>query len=73
MSQPGQPADRQHYSTFVVELLLDEHNDVRRTRVVHVQTGIEKKWAGWDEERLLAFLGPADPRSLGNDSPAPTS
>jgi hypothetical protein len=58
MSSPDQPSDRQQYSTFVVELLLDEHRHVRRTRVVHIQTGIERKWAGWEEERLLAFLGP---------------
>jgi hypothetical protein len=73
MSQPGQPTDRQQYSTFVVELLLDEHRAVRRTRVVHIQTGIEQVWAGWDEERLLAVLRPADPGSLRNDPPAPTS
>lgn len=63
MVQPGQPADRQQYSTFVVELLLDEHGAVRRTRVVHIQTGTEQAWAGWDEERLLAVLRPADPGS----------
>jgi hypothetical protein len=61
MSQPSQPTDQQHYSTFVVELLLDAHHDVRRTRVTHIQTGTEQTWAGWDEERLLAFLRPADP------------
>jgi hypothetical protein len=73
MSQPGQPTDRQQYSTFVVELLMDEHRNVRRTRVVHIQSGIEKRWAGWAQERLLAFLGPIDPRILSNDPPAPTS
>ncbi len=73
MSQPGQLANRQPYSTFVVELLLDEHRVVRRTRIVHIQTGNEQAWAGWDEERLLAFLRPTDPRALDDDSPAPTS
>ena len=48
--------DRQAYETFVVELLLDEQRAVRRTRVVHVQSGTEERWAGWDEERLLQFL-----------------
>lgn len=50
------PVDRQGYETFVVELLVDEHRVVRRTRVVHVQTGAEERWAGWDRERLLRFV-----------------
>jgi hypothetical protein len=54
----------QHYSTFVVEFLLDEHREVRRTRVVHVQTGSEERWAGWDEERLLRFIMTHDDLSL---------
>lgn len=48
--------DGQAYETFVVELLVDEHREVRRTRVVHVQTGAEERWAGWDERRLLRFV-----------------
>lgn len=48
--------DRQPYETFVVEFLKDEHGQVRRTRVVHVQTGVEERWAGWDEARLLRFV-----------------
>ena len=50
------PVDRQGYETFVVELLVDEHRAVRRTRVVHVQSGAEQRWAGWDRERLLRFV-----------------
>jgi hypothetical protein len=50
------PMDRQGYETFVVELLVDEHRAVRRTRVVHVQSGAEERWAGWDRERLLRFV-----------------
>lgn len=48
--------DRQQYETFVVELLVDEQRAVRRTRMVHVQTGTEERWAGWDEERLVRFV-----------------
>jgi hypothetical protein len=48
--------ERQQYATFVLELLFDEHREVRRTRVVHVQTGAEERWAGSDEERLLRFI-----------------
>lgn len=54
-AEPGSSA-RQHYATFTIELLLDEHNDVRRTRAVHVQSGAKTTWAGWDQERISAFL-----------------
>jgi hypothetical protein len=46
----------QHYATFTVELLLGEGNEVRRTRVTHVQSGDEEAWAGWDGEHLLAHF-----------------
>lgn len=46
----------QYYQTFIVELLMDERGTVRRTRVVHVPTGAEERWAGWDEMRLLQFV-----------------
>jgi hypothetical protein len=58
----GQPAgsvstgNRQRYATFIIELLLDEDNNVRRTRMVHVQEGQEDTWAGWTETRLLDFV-----------------
>lgn len=54
-AEQGNPA-RQHYATFTIELLLDEQNDVRRTRAVHVQSGAKTAWAGWDQERVSAFL-----------------
>jgi hypothetical protein len=50
------PKGRQHYATFTVELLLDERNDVRRTRIAHVQTGEEDTWAGWQEDQLVGFF-----------------
>jgi hypothetical protein len=46
----------QSYATFVVELLQDASGEVRRTRVVHVQTNVEGRWAGWDGTRLLRFI-----------------
>jgi hypothetical protein len=51
---PG--SDRQHYATFKVELLLDQDNNVRRTRVTHVQNDSEDGWAGWAEPRLVEFF-----------------
>jgi hypothetical protein len=47
---------RQRYATFTVELLLDEDNDVRRTRVVHIQAEDEESWAGWEHARLIDFI-----------------
>jgi len=48
--------NRQHYAVFTMELLLDKENNVRRTRVLHVQTQKEATWAGWDSSRLLDFV-----------------
>lgn len=59
--------DQQPYETFVVELLVDEDRAVRRTRVVHVQTGAEERWAGWDGERLLGFVVTNGSVDLVND------
>ncbi|MFL7869165.1 MAG: hypothetical protein AB8I58_10075 [Anaerolineales bacterium] len=50
------PDDRQRYETFSVKLLVDEINKVRRTNIVHVQKGTEQNWAGWNEQRLIAFV-----------------
>lgn len=47
---------RQHYTLFSVELLLDEGNNVRRTRVKNAQTGQESSWAGWEAGRLNRFI-----------------
>lgn len=57
-SLPDDSSDNgQHYATFSVELLLDKENDVRRTRVSHIQNEAAKAtWAGWDEQRLLQFV-----------------
>ena len=48
--------NRQHYATYTLELLLDEENSVRRTRIVFVQEQDEKVWAGWDTGRLVDFI-----------------
>ena len=50
------PTIRQHYENFTVEFLLDEKNTVRRTRVVHVQSGDENIWTGWGAKQLIDFL-----------------
>jgi hypothetical protein len=53
---PEASDSRQHYATFHVEFLLESDDRVRRTKVHHHQTDAREAWAGWDEERLLAFL-----------------
>jgi hypothetical protein len=47
---------RQRYATFNLELLLDTSDRVRRTRIVHVQTGKENQWAEWDDPQLINFI-----------------
>jgi predicted RecB family nuclease len=47
---------RQHYATFTLELLLDEENRARRTRVTYVQNKITETWAGWEQLRLTDFF-----------------
>lgn len=54
----GDPAiSGQRYATFSLELLLDAHSRVRRTRVVHLQGGTEQAWDGWSVEQLVTFIG----------------
>jgi hypothetical protein len=53
---PASSSDQQHYETFSVKLLVDDDKQVRRTNIVHVQKGEEENWAGWDEQRLIAFV-----------------
>ena len=65
--------NRQHYATFMVELLLDEENDVRRTRVAHVQGGAEDSWAGWHATQLLAFFTQSAQIQTPQAEPAPSA
>lgn len=50
------PNNSLHYASYTVELLLDRNNQVRRTRIMHVQTQQETTWAGWNTDRLRGFL-----------------
>jgi hypothetical protein len=45
-----------HYASFTVEVLLDDANDARRTRIDHIQSGTGQTWAGWDQDRLIDFF-----------------
>lgn len=50
------PTPRQHYENFTIEYLFNNKKEVRRTRVIHVQSGSEDSWAGWQTDRLNDFL-----------------
>lgn len=47
---------RQHYVNFTIEFLLDEKKVIRRTRVVHIQSGDADTWAGWESDQLTDFI-----------------
>lgn len=54
--QDEPPTPRQHYANFTIEFLFDDKKEVRRTRVTHIQSGVEATWAGWQTVRLNDFL-----------------
>lgn len=57
-ARPGeQAAPGGRSAAFSVELHLDPHGGVARTRALHLQDGAEEEWQGWSAERLLAFFG----------------
>jgi hypothetical protein len=51
-----EPEGQQKYATFLVELLIDADNTVRRTKTRHFQTDTEDSWPGWDDRRLIAVI-----------------
>lgn len=46
----------QRYETFAAELVIDSGGQVLNTRLMHVPSGEEARWEGWDEQRLLSFF-----------------
>ena len=59
------PNNSLHYASYTVELLLDRENQVRRTRLMHVQTRQETTWAGWDADRMGDFLVQSGTLNIG--------
>ena len=72
-SEASPPGNGQHYATFTVELLLDDRNAVRRTRVAHVQGTSKDTWAGWQEERLIRFVAAHAGLQSQREGPAPVA
>lgn len=63
-------------TSFALELKLAPNNQVKQTRVMHVESeakDAERKWDGWNESGLLGFIadraGFAPPASLRADEP----
>jgi hypothetical protein len=55
--QPDSASASAHFeATFQIELLLDEGGTVRNTKVTHLESGIERNWAGFEENKLVRFL-----------------
>lgn len=64
---------RQHYTTFVVELLQNERNEVHRTHVVDVRTGLEQTWPGRVKEPAEVRRRSSRPQPLAAISCTPAS
>jgi hypothetical protein len=62
--------ERYHPSTFTVELLLDENKRIYSTRAVHVQSGHEQTWMGWQETQLVDFLSESAEVNITPEEPA---
>jgi hypothetical protein len=70
-SQASVSGNRQRYASFHVELLLDEENNVRRTKVRHIETKKDPtSWTGWDGQRLLDFIQDAALHSASAETAA---
>ncbi|MDX2039655.1 MAG: hypothetical protein SF097_00315 [Acidobacteriota bacterium] len=52
----AESTSNQHYETFAAELVLNSDRQVLNTRLMHVPSGEEARWEGWDEQRLLSFF-----------------
>jgi hypothetical protein len=61
-------------TSFVVEFLRNEAGQTKRTKVMHVDTGNEDTWIGWQERRLLDFfITRAGLSSLAAEAVLPTA
>lgn len=51
-----QAQGKQHYESFMVVLLIDDDQRVRRTTVTHVQDDLTERWAGWEPQRMTGWI-----------------
>jgi len=57
-------------ATFTIEFQLDEHNNVNNIHALHVQSGREQTWMGWQKTQLVDFLSEYAGQNLPTDEPA---
>lgn len=50
------PSNGQHYESFLVRVLLNKDDSIRRTTAQHIRTGAERHWAGLEREKLAQFI-----------------
>jgi hypothetical protein len=49
-------ATHQHYATFSLELLMNDDNTVRRTKLAHLQSGVAQTWSEWEPSTVIEFV-----------------
>jgi len=54
--EPDETSERQHYESFMIELLLVDGKSVRRTKITHIQSGDKESWPGWEHDRLTGWI-----------------
>ena len=42
------PSNGQHYESFLVRVLLNKDDSIRRTTAQHIRTGAERHWQDWN-------------------------
>lgn len=86
-ADPTDPAESQHYESFLFELLIEDDRSIKRTKITRVRDGEKTSWAGWDSERFLNWIAaqaelsrelfvppqPADAPAEAETPPAPAS
>ena len=55
-AEPARPAETQHYESFLLELLIEDDNAIKRTKITQVRCGVKASWVGWDAERLFDWI-----------------
>lgn len=53
---PNTLRSSQGHETFAAELVLEADNQVSQTRLMHVPSGDEERWDGWNERLLINFF-----------------
>ncbi len=63
--------DNQYELSFLVRVLVNEDNSIRRTIAQRVGTGEPERWAGWAGEKLLNYIATSATSGAHEITPAP--